>query len=376
MNDTNISGVFTIESKNQKISQKNMVVEGGVEQVFNWFRLANYAKKPTGETGEILFSKKGIERKRLVVSEGITAKIIDYDGVEQTGDDYNITNVKEAVDGNDDTYLDSKYRGNYKRIINLQLANEMNIKGIALYGKEERYSNDYPDYATTITLTRKIGEETYAKKTFQTQVLLTPYTSYSYVSFEENNELWVGGSLYVYITFDELFNTNDWKFYTKDENGEYVPQGEYIPPKDFQNSITPEKPYLESISEIEIVDRDYAYMQINEIDIYTHNNNLYNAPSFFKIGKANTETSYNQETLSEEVNKKIEIEEAYITDDGKVRFIAYISDEEFNNVEIGEVGIFFEQNGEEKMFARTALSSKFIVPTDSYVKIIYDLEIS
>jgi hypothetical protein len=202
MSNTKVSGIFTIESKDKKISQSNMVVGDGVRQLFSWFKMANYAKKPTGKAREVLFSKCGIERINIsdltvldetssnetvsdetVLNETISAKIINDKGNEVTG--YTITNVGNSIDGNDKTYLESKYRGSsYRRKIKLSFEkNPLNLRGIALYGKEtERYDsyNDSINNTGTITIVRNFVQNEikyYAKTTFQTQVLLTPITT-------------------------------------------------------------------------------------------------------------------------------------------------------------------------------------------------------
>ena len=58
-----------------------------------------------------------------------------------------------------------------------------------------------------------------------------------------------------------------------------------------------------------------------------------------------------------------------------MRYVGYIPEEKYKGTEISEVGIFFEQNGKEKLFARTILSEAFVIPEDSFVRIVYDLEV-
>ena len=119
-----------------------------------------------------------------------------------------------------------------------------------------------------------------------------------------------------------------------------------------------------------------SYIQINEVDVYTYRNNVfYNSPSFFKIGTGKSESNLENEDLESPIDEKIMIEDVYLTEERKVRYVGYIPEEKYNNLEISEVGIFFEQDGEEKLFARTVLEESFIIPNESFVRIVYDLEV-
>ena len=382
MSNTKISGIFTIESKDKKISQSNMVVGDGARQLFSWFKMANYAKKPTGKAREVLFSKCGIERINIsdltvldetvsdetVLNETISAKIINDNGNEVTG--YTITNVGNSIDGNDKTYLESKYRGSsYRRTIKLSFEkNPLNLRGIALYGKEtERYDSysGSTNNTGTITIVRNFVQNEikyYAKTTFQTQVLLTPHYNYSGVSLDDNGNLSASRNLYVYITFNEHFNSRDWDLYTETKE------------KTGTQKLDKNIQCLEGVTEIEIIDRDYAYMQINEIDVYTCNNNYYEAPHYFKVGTGATETIFTTEKLESEITGIIKIEETYLTEDGKVRYVGYLSGDDIKGG-VREIGVFFNQGDVEKMFARTVLPESFEIPEGCFAKITYDLEV-
>ena len=56
MSNTNISGVFHLETKDKSVSKKNMVVKEGVEQLFNWFKMSDYVGEVKHQAGEKLFS--------------------------------------------------------------------------------------------------------------------------------------------------------------------------------------------------------------------------------------------------------------------------------------------------------------------------------
>lgn len=385
MSNTNISGTFHLDTKENSISKKNMVVDNGIKQVFNWFRLSDYAQPVKHHAGEKIFSKYDIERinwQNSVVS-------IDNNSDENMKNSF--SNIQAIVDGWDNTSLSSNYSTSNERSIKITFNDkennpaEIDIKGIALYGKRtSNYSNSTISYCGKIILKRKIKDGVIAKKIFEVPVLLSPcYMNSDKLSFSQDSEYWAGGKYYVYFTFDEMFdNKKSWKFYqisTNEETSETTEEEitqESIESEltDFQESVTFENPYLEKIYEVEFIDRYYSYIQINEADIYTYRKNcFFNSPSYFKIGNGTTEVTATDNDL-ESIITEIPVDEIYETETG-IRYVGYIPESDYDNIQISEVGIFFEQDGTKNMFAKTVLTEPFIVPEGSFVRIMYDLEV-
>ena len=367
---TNISGTFSLESKNKKVSKKNLVVKSGINQLFNWFKLSDYAQEPKHIPYEKTFSNYGIERITWNNSKVSTNGKDWYGNVDENIIN-SFSNISAIVDGWDNSALTSNYSTTNRRSIKITFKDKesnnvgLNLKGFALYGKRTSNYNSNVSYTGEVVLTRKSPSGTIAKKTFQTPILLSPYrSSNDKITFEKNNDYWAGGRFYVYFTFEELFNPKKWEVEENNEN------------YDFQQNASQKTPYLKDIYEIEIIDRYNGYIQINEVDIYTYRNNVfYNSPSFFKIGTGKSESNLENEDLESPIDEKIMIEDVYLTEERKVRYVGYIPEEKYNNLEISEVGIFFEQDGEEKLFARTVLEESFIIPNESFVRIVYDLEV-
>jgi hypothetical protein len=398
---TNISGIFTLETKGNKVSKKNMVVNQGITQLFNWFKMADYVQKPNHKAGEKLFSDKAIERINWKNSEvsvgGLTTSETTNNEIKNS-----FSNVSAIVDSWENSSLTSNYSSSNERFIKVTFKDSekndtaIDLKGIALYGKRtSNYSSYYLSYCGKIVLKRKIDGTHIAKKTFEVPVMLTPcYISSEKLTTDKTSQYWMGGKYYVYLTFEELFNNQkDWKFFVLEEvikeeivNGNLIRYSETIETeidKDkisdklvgFQYSADLENPYLEKIYEVEISDRYNSYIQINELDVFSYRKNVfYNAPSFFKLGNGKNETSITDTDLSNSIDE-IPVEEIYKTDDGKIRYVGYIQEDQLNNAEISEIGIFFEQDKEKKMFAKTVLTEPFIVPEGSFIRISYDLEV-
>lgn len=379
MNSTKISGVFSLESKHQKVSKSNMVVKNGITQLFDWFKLADYAQAIKHSPGEKLFSKNAVERLNWSLSD------VSTDGANETIKN-SFSNIEAIIDGWNNTSSFSNYSGSYLRKIKVSFKeNEkgegLNLKGIALYGKRvSNYESSSVSYSGSIILTRKfvLNDVSYvAKKIFETPVLMSPCSLDSdKLSFDEKSQYWAGGKYYVYFTFDEMFNNEkNWEFY--DSNNSVIKlTEEELNSINFQKSITLETPYLKDICEIEITDAYNSTIQINELDIYTYRPNcFYNSPSFFKIGTGNTAVDISDVNLASAIEEKIMVEDIYLTDEGKIRYVGYIPEGKYNNINISEVGLFYKQDGVEELFAKTVLTEAFTIPKDSLVRIAYDLEV-
>lgn len=379
MSSTKISGVFSLESKHQKVSKSNMVVKDGITQLFNWFKLADYAQAIKHSPGEKLFSKNAVERLNWSLSD------VSIEGNETIKNSF--SNIEAIIDGWNNTNSFSNYSGSVLRKIKISFKNNenkealLNLKGIALYGKRvSNYGSSYVSYAGSIILTKKFkyNDAIYvAKKIFETPVLISPCSLDSdKLSSDEKSQYWAGGKYYVYFTFEEMFNNEkDWEFY--DSNNSVVKlTEEELNSINFQKSITLEKPYLEDICEIEITDAYNSTIQINELDIYTYRPNcFYNSPSFFKIGTGNKEVEISDVDLKGAIEEKIMVEDIYLTDDGKIRYVGYIPEGKYDNINICEIGLFYKQDGVEKLFAKTVLTDAFTIPKDSLVRVAYDLEV-
>ena len=376
MSNTNISGVFHLETKDKSVSKKNMVVKVGVEQLFNWFKMSDYAGEVKHQAGEKLFSFQEVERinwKNNIVS-------VDNNTDETIKNSF--STIQAMVDGWDNTSANSNYSNSYERFFKVTFVDEKNnntevdLKGVAIYGKRTSgYSNYTISNCGKIILIRKINETVVAKKTFEVPVLISPcYLDSNKLTTDKNSKYWQGGKYYVYFTFDEMFgNEKDWEFYDIEKN-ETVSK-ETLDLSDFQVSVTFEKHYLEKICEIEFSDFYNGTIQINELDFYTYRKNcVYNSPSFFKLGNGKTEVSYSDTDLSSPL-VKIPVDEIYKTEDGKIRYVGYIPEDEYDNTEISEIGLFFEQDNKEKLFAKTVLTEPFIVPEGSFIRIMYELEV-
>lgn len=376
MSNTNISGVFHLETKDKSVSKKNMVVKEGVEQLFNWFKMSDYVGEVKHQDGEKLFSFQNIERinwKNSVVS-------VDNNTDETIKNSF--SNIQAMVDGWDNTSANSNYSNSYERFFKVSFKDEsgkdteINLKGIALYGKRiSRYSNSTIYYCGKIILKRKFSETIIAKKTFEVPVLISPCNLNSdKLSADKKNQYWMGGKYYVYFTFDEMFgNEKDWEFYNVLTNS--VVSKKTLDLSGFQNSVTLEKPYLENIYEIEMSDIYNSTIQINEFDFYTYRKNcVYNSPSWFELGYGKKVVSYEDTELSNSI-AKIPVDEIYRTEDGKLRYVGYIPEDEYDNTEINEIGLFFNQDGAVRMFAKTVLEEPFTVPEGSFIRIMYELEV-
>ena len=376
MSNTNISGVFHLETKDKSVSKKNMVVKEGVEQLFNWFKMSDYAGEVKHQAGEKLFSYQDLERINW------QNNIVSVDNNTDETIKNSFSNIQAIVDGWDNTSANSNYSNSYERFFKVSFIDEKNnntevdLKGIALYGKRiSGYGNSTISYCGKIILKRKFSETIIAKKIFEVPVLISPCNLNSdKLSADKKNQYWMGGKYYVYFTFDEMFgNEKEWEFYDVVTNS--VVSKETLDLSGFQNSVTLEKPYVENICEIEISDRYGSTIQINELDVYTYRKNcFYDSPSFFKLGNGKTEVSYSDTDLSSPL-AKIQVDEIYKTEDGKIRYVGYIPEDEYNNTEISEIGLFFEQDNKEKMFAKTVLTESFIVPESSFIRIMYELEV-
>ena len=416
MSNTNISGVFHLETKDKSVSKKNMVVKEGVEQLFNWFKMSDYLGEVKHQAGEKLFSFQNIERinwKNSVVS-------VDNNTDETIKNSF--SNIQAMVDSWDNTFAHSNYSNSSGRFFKVTFKDkkdtpdikydpvEIDLRGVAIYGKKvSNYSSYSTYYCGKIILKRKFSETIIAKKIFEVPVLISPtYMSSDKLTTDKNNKYWQGGKYYVYFTFDEMFgNEKDWSFYDIKKNETL--EKETVKTLDlsgFQNSATLEKPYLEKIYEIEFSDFYNSTIQINELDFYTYRKNcVYNSPSFFEIGGKLSEVveeessstsgseeesvSYEDTGLSNSI-AKIPVDEIYRTEDGKLRYVGYIPEDEYDNTEINEIGLFFEQDNtekdntekdnteqdnKEKMFAKTVLAEPFTVPEGSFVRIMYELEV-
>ena len=407
---TNISGIFTLETKGNKVSKKNMVVNQGITQMFNWFKAADYVPKPNHKAGEKLFSYKAIERINWKNSEvsvgGLTTNQTTNNEIKNS-----FSNVSAIVDSWENSALTSNYSSSNERFIKVTFKDSekndtaIDLRGIALYGKRtNNYTSSYLSYCGKIVLKRKIclstlnanidvintGNNTFnpldnidvlqyyiAKKTFEVPVMLTPcYLASEKLTTDKTSQYWMGGKYYVYLTFEELFNNKkDWEFFYSDEKTPVKEKETLDVLVNLQYNADLENPYLENIYEIEISDRYNSYIQINELDVFSYRKNIfYNAPSFFKLGNGNNETSITDTDLSNSI-EEIPVEEIYKTGDGKIRYVGYLQEDQLKNAEISEIGIFFEQDKEKKMFAKTVLTKPFIVPEESFVRISYDLEV-
>lgn len=387
MSGTNISGSFSLESKNGKITKHNLVVNTGIKQLFNWFKLSDYVNvNLKHNAGEKIFSKNGVEKINLKDSL-IT---ISENAKDST------SNLTAILNGWDNSCLTSEYSSSDEDrtiVVSFKKSKEeeltLNLKGIALYGKRTTGHSSYPlSYPCKISLIRKNGSKI-AKKTFETPILLSPYNSSSdKINFSKDDKFWAGSRFYTYFTFDEMFD-NEKNWYLVDDNGKVseniVDYEEFYSGKEFQKSITLEKPYYEDICGIEITDRYGCKIQINELDIYTYRPDVFfNAPSFFNIGTEKTAPESVGEDIPEfeytdlenpiDEKEKIPVEEIKVLDNGNICYIGYIP-EKYSGAKIKEVGIFYEQDNKTNMFARTVLDESFEVPKESFVRIVYELEI-
>jgi hypothetical protein len=310
-----------------------------------------------------LIQKSDTEKTKLYEQNGINY-LYSYNKngivvIQKIGSDL-YQNVHLAFDCYDNTAATSNTTSD--KNITFEFKKPLNsLRGIGFYGeKTASYNNS--DYGVTLNVYTIIDEKEYCKS-YSINSILTPLKQYDYkMSFDENSSDWAGGKYYKYVSFDRMFLNPSW-FYEDDNKNKILSETR-------NEEGTFDKPYIDKITKIEIVDKMNSYNNLNEIDIFTEGNN-YKIPamSYMKIGNSNAENNPEFTDLVGTETKIIPIEYSEI-EGNKVRFGCVLIST--GGETINEIGIF---NNNDEMFARAVLDETIMVNENEYFHLYYDLEI-